>query len=104
MFRTPTDLAPRRLTRERRSTMQRTAVAPNVTRNPPRSSRRTIRTWVSGAAVVAAVLLASPPPLVAQTYPSRTITIVVPFAAGGPTDVLARTLAERMEVSLGQPV
>jgi tripartite-type tricarboxylate transporter receptor subunit TctC len=40
----------------------------------------------------------------AQTYPSKPITIVVPFAAGGPTDVLARTLGERMRLSLGQTV
>jgi tripartite-type tricarboxylate transporter receptor subunit TctC len=40
----------------------------------------------------------------AQVYPSRPITMVVPFAAGGPTDVLARILAERMRGSLGQPV
>ena len=40
----------------------------------------------------------------AQGYPSRPITLVVPFAAGGPVDVLARIMAERMKVSLGQPV
>jgi tripartite-type tricarboxylate transporter receptor subunit TctC len=40
----------------------------------------------------------------AQGYPSRPITMVLPFAAGGPTDALARILAERMRVSLGQPV
>jgi len=40
----------------------------------------------------------------AQPYPSRPITIVVPFAAGGPTDALARTLGERMRVSLGQAI
>src|SRR5438105_15044260 len=38
----------------------------------------------------------------AQTYPSRPITIVVPFAAGGPTDAIARAISERMRVSLGQ--
>jgi tripartite-type tricarboxylate transporter receptor subunit TctC len=40
----------------------------------------------------------------AQVYPSRPITIIVPFGAGGPSDVLTRILAERMRVSLGQPV
>ena len=40
----------------------------------------------------------------AQTYPARPITIVVPVSAGGPTDAIARTLAERMRISLGQPV
>src|SRR5262249_28414656 len=40
----------------------------------------------------------------AQSYPSRRITIVVPFPAGGPTDTLARILAEHMRTSLGQPV
>jgi len=40
----------------------------------------------------------------AQTYPTRPITIVVPFAAGGATDVIGRTMAERMRASLGQPV
>jgi tripartite-type tricarboxylate transporter receptor subunit TctC len=40
----------------------------------------------------------------AQAYPSRPITIVLPFAAGGPTDTLSRIVAEGMRVSLGQPV
>ena len=40
----------------------------------------------------------------AQTYPSRPVTIVVPFPAGGPTDALARVLAERMKGALGQSV
>jgi putative tricarboxylic transport membrane protein len=40
----------------------------------------------------------------AQPYPTRPITIVVPFAAGGPTDVLARVLGQRMSQSLGQSI
>ena len=40
----------------------------------------------------------------AQTYPSRQITLVVPFPPGGSTDVVARIMAERMRPLLGQPV
>ena len=40
----------------------------------------------------------------AQTYPSRPITMIVPFAAGGPTDRIARIVAEGMRPTLGQPI
>jgi tripartite-type tricarboxylate transporter receptor subunit TctC len=40
----------------------------------------------------------------AQTYPAHPITMIVPFAAGGPTDTLARILAQRMTVKLGQGI
>ena len=40
----------------------------------------------------------------AQTYPSRAITIIVPYPAGGPSDTLTRVLAERMKTALGQTV
>jgi tripartite-type tricarboxylate transporter receptor subunit TctC len=40
----------------------------------------------------------------AQTYPSRSITLIVPFPPGGSTDVVARIMAERMRPLLGQPV
>ena len=40
----------------------------------------------------------------AQTYPDRTITVVVPFAAGGPTDTVTRLVAEAMSKDLGQQV
>ena len=39
-----------------------------------------------------------------QAYPSRPVTLIVPFAAGGPTDVVARTLGAAMARSLGQTV
>jgi tripartite-type tricarboxylate transporter receptor subunit TctC len=40
----------------------------------------------------------------AQTYPARPITMVVPFAAGGPVDTVARILSERMRLPLGQTI
>ena len=40
----------------------------------------------------------------AQTYPTRPITMVVPFSAGGPTDTVARILGQAMGTALGQPV
>ena len=40
----------------------------------------------------------------AQDYPTRPITIIVPFPAGGPTDTLARIMGDRMKASLGQPL
>ena len=53
-------------------------------------------------AAVAALSFAAP--LSAQNFPSRPITMVVPFAAGGTSDVIARTVAEQMTAALGQPV
>jgi hypothetical protein len=40
----------------------------------------------------------------AQTYPTRPITLIVPFAPGGVNDVIARVMADRMRRSLGQPI
>src|SRR6266700_8197369 len=40
----------------------------------------------------------------AQTYPSKPVTMIIPFAAGGPTDVLGRVMAQRMSEILGQQV
>src|SRR5688572_30283734 len=56
--------------------------------------------------ILAAILLgpASTGIAAAQNYPTRPITMIVPFAAGGATDTLARFLAEQMRPILGQPV
>ena len=55
-------------------------------------------------AAIALAISGIAPPTFAQVYPSHPITIVVPFAAGGPTDVIARTMAQHMRASLGQSV
>jgi tripartite-type tricarboxylate transporter receptor subunit TctC len=56
---------------------------------------------LTGAATLASTL---PRIACAQVFPSRPITMVVPFPAGGTTDVIGRIMAERMQVFLGQPV
>ena len=54
------------------------------------------------AALAACLLFA--PAAFAQNYPSRQIRLVVPFAAGGPADLLARVIADEMSKDLGQQV
>lgn len=55
-------------------------------------------------AVFIASLMGAGQTAVAQTYPTKAVTIVVPFPAGGPNDILARTLGERLADQLKQPV
>src|SRR6516162_2413387 len=60
--------------------------------------RRRFLHLTAGAAVLPAVSRVAR----AQAYPTRPMTMVVPYSAGGPTDTIARIMAERMRTSLGQ--
>ena len=63
--------------------------------NPPRR-------YVLAASVAALLVVA--PEVIAQTYPSRPVAMIVPASAGGPTDAIARVLSERMTANLGGTV
>jgi tripartite-type tricarboxylate transporter receptor subunit TctC len=65
-----------------------------------RISRRRFLHLATGAALLPAI----PSVASAQAFPSRPVTIIVPFPAGGPADVIARIVGDRMRTSLSQPV
>ena len=56
------------------------------------------------AAIIGAAAIAGAAPSQAQNYPTRQITMIVPFAAGGPTDVIARIVGGHMAQTLGQAI
>jgi len=57
----------------------------------------------AGALLAAALVLASPAAL-AQTYPSKQITLIIPFAAGGSNDIVGRAIGKKLAEAWGQPV
>jgi tripartite-type tricarboxylate transporter receptor subunit TctC len=59
-------------------------------------------TRISGAVIGLGLALTSA--ALAQTYPTKPVTMIIPFAAGGPTDVLGRVMGQRMSEILGQQV
>jgi tripartite-type tricarboxylate transporter receptor subunit TctC len=66
--------------------------------------RSILRRSPLAALLAACAATLAPGPAAAQTYPSRPITVVVPAAAGGPTDTVARLIAEPMSRILGQQI
>ena len=56
------------------------------------------------SALAAAMLCAQPAPLVAQDYPSRPISMIVPYPAGGGVDLMGRLVGQRLSLALGQQV
>src|SRR5262245_39174235 len=56
------------------------------------------------ASLAVAFAMACATSALAQGYPSHPITMIVPFPPGGPTDTVARVMAERMKTSLGQTI
>ncbi len=65
---------------------------------------RSIVRAAAAAVMVGGLAVAAARPAAAQAYPSRVIKLIVPVAAGGPLDTLARITAEKMSIKLGQPV
>jgi tripartite-type tricarboxylate transporter receptor subunit TctC len=63
-----------------------------------------MRTWATFVALTAAAVVGAPLGAVAQTYPTRTVSLVVPYPPGGGVDALARVVAEKLATALGQQV
>jgi tripartite-type tricarboxylate transporter receptor subunit TctC len=69
--------------------------------------KRRIRGWIGGLAAVALVpggVAAEVMTVAPDAFPARPITLIVPFPAGGPSDALARAIAQGMSIHLKQPI
>ena len=63
-----------------------------------------MRSFLSGVACLAAVASVAPSPAAAQAYPTKPITLISPFAAGGTSNTVSRAIGKQMADRLGQPV
>src|ERR671921_1635296 len=70
---------------------------------PPMSKKITRRAFAASSAAAAAVAGFGFKPALAQAYPARPVTVIVPWGAGGGTDATARIVAAILEKNLGQP-
>ena len=60
--------------------------------------------WLAACAAAVLAIAVPTSPVRAQAWPARPVTVVVPFAAGGTTDVLGRLVGQQLSTRLGQPV
>jgi tripartite-type tricarboxylate transporter receptor subunit TctC len=94
-------VTPRRFSARRKSSYRlRGFITQDIEGHIMKHPRRQILQFAAGAAALPIASRIAR----AQTYPSRPVTIVLPYAAGGPTDTLGRILAEGMRTALGQSV
>ena len=70
----------------------------------PRATSRSVITSAAGLGLLAALALGTLDAGSAQEFPSRPVTIVIPFTVGGPADTAARTFSESLRRHLGQPL
>ena len=68
------------------------------------TNQTTLTSRVAGLTLAAACAVAAVTPIHADEFPSQPIKIVVPYAAGGGTDILARLIGQEISASMGQPV
>ena len=84
--------------------MTRIATPHHPPSTPPTTPSTRRHHLLALAALAGAACALPSAPAHAQAWPAKPVTIVVPFAAGGTTDVLARALGEKLSTALGQPV
>ncbi|KRA13881.1 tripartite tricarboxylate transporter substrate binding protein [Acidovorax sp. Root568] len=84
--------------------MTRIATPHHPPSTPPTTPSTRRHHLLALAALAGAACTLPSAPALAQAWPAKPVTIVVPFAAGGTTDVLARALGEKLGTALGQPV
>ena len=77
--------------------------AVETSRRANSSQEESMRTMTLAVAGIALAVMAAAAAAQA-TYPNKTIRMIVPFPAGGPTDIIARTVAQKLTESMGQPV